>query len=141
MTFRPTRFLALALIPLTLGAAALTSPMALAQGSGVTRAQVKMDRDMFLAMARWDELAGKWVLRDNMPLPAGVPTREEIKSMRDKFLSMHTWNELSSQFVPHGGAPRDMSKLPRDQVKMETERFVQLYRFDEVSGSWQPKSR
>lgn len=112
-----------------------------AQGSGLTRAQVKMDRDTFLAMARWDENAGQWVLKDNMPMPEGVASREEIKAMRDKFLSMNTWDDNAGQWVPVKGAPRDMSKLTRAQVKAETARFLKMHRFDEASSTWVSKSR
>ena len=111
------------------------------QGSGVTRAQVKMDRDAFLSMARWDELGGNWVLRDDMPMPAGVASRTEVKAMRDKFLSMNTWNENASQYVPVTGAPRDMSKLTRAQVEAETTRFLKTHRFDESSSQWVAKGR
>jgi hypothetical protein len=104
--------------------------------SSTTRAQVKMDRDTFLAMARWDESTGNWVLKDDMPMPAGVPTRAEVKAMRDKFLSMNTWNDSTSQYVPVTGAPRDMSKLTRAQVKAETTRFLKMYRFSENGSEW-----
>jgi hypothetical protein len=126
---------------LALGLAALSAPHALAQSSGTTRAQVKMDRDTFLAMARWDESAGSWVLRDDMPMPAGVPSRNEVKAMRDRFLSMHTWDDSNSQYVPVKGAPRDMSKLSREQVKMETTRFLKMYRFDENTSDWVLRNR
>ena len=112
-----------------------------AQGSGATRAQVKMDRDTFLAMARWDEVGSRWVLRDDMPMPAGVASRAEVAAMRDKFLSMNTWNETASQYVPVTGAPRDMSKLTRAQVKAETTRFLKMHRFDESSSEWVARGR
>ena len=110
-----------------------------AQGSTATRAQVKMDRDTFLSMARWDESVGNCVLKDNMPMPAGVASRTEIKAMRDKFLSMNKWNENTSQYVPVTGAPRDMSKLTREQVKAETVRFLKMYRFNESNSEWVTK--
>ena len=111
-----------------------------AQGSSATRAQVKMDRDSFLAMARWDDTAG-WVLRDDMAMPAGVPSRAEVKAMRDKFLSMNTWDNNTSQYVPVTGAPRDMSKLTREQVQKETNQFLKMYRFDESKFDWVAKGR
>jgi hypothetical protein len=112
-----------------------------AQTSGLTRAQVKMDRDAFLAIARWDNEAGNWVLKDNMPMPEGVLSRDEVKAMRDKFLSMHTWEETSSSWVPVKGGPRDMSKLTREQVQAETVRFLKMHRFDEATSSWVSKGR
>ncbi len=126
---------------LALGLLAAAAGPAHAQASGATRAQVKMDRDAFLAMARWDNEAGNWVLKDNMPMPEGVASRSEVKAMRDKFLSMHTWDELGSQWVPVKGAPRDMDKLSRAQVKAETVRFLKMYRFDESNSTWVSKDR
>jgi hypothetical protein len=82
-----------------------------------------------------------WVLKDDMPMPAGVLTRAEVKAMRDKFLSMHTWSETNGQWVPVAGTPRDMSKLTRDQVKAETVRFLKMYRFDESTSEWVSKNR
>ena len=88
MSIRINRYAVVA--SLVLGFAALaTGPsyaQTAAQGSGATRAQVKMDRDTFLAMARWDEVGSRWVLRDDMPMPAGVASRAEVAAMRDKFL-------------------------------------------------------
>ena len=143
MSIRINRYAVVA--SLVLGFAALaTGPsyaQTAAQGSGATRAQVKMDRDTFLAMARWDEVGSRWVLRDDMPMPAGVASRAEVAAMRDKFLSMNTWNETASQYVPVTGAPRDMSKLTRAQVKAETTRFLKTHRFDESNSEWVAKGR
>lgn len=126
---------------LVLGLSALVSGPVFAQGSGSTRAQVKMDRDTFLSMARWDDNLGQYVLKDNMPMPEGVASREEVKAMRDKFLSMHTWNESAGQWVPVKGAPREMSKLTREQVKTETVRFLKTHRFDETTSTFVMKNR
>ena len=123
------------------GAFAVLASPAFAQTAGATRAKVKMDRDAFLSMARWDEIAGQWVIRDDMPMPAGLASRAEIKAMRDKFLSMNTWDENGSTYVPVKGAPRDMSKLSRAQVKMETERYLKMYRFDEPTSTFVLRSR
>ena len=121
---------------LVLGFSAFTLAPAQAQGSTTTRAQVKMDRDTFLAMARWDAVSGTWVLKDNMPMPEGVLSKKEINAMRDKFLSMNKWDEVKSQWVPVNGAPRDMSKMTREQVKAETARFLKTHRFDEIASDW-----
>jgi hypothetical protein len=139
MKFSITRSIAAA--SLVLGLSALVVGPVQAQSSGNTRAQVKMDRDTFLSMARWDETAGNWVLKDNMPMPEGVLSRSEVKAMRDKFLSMNTWNESTSQWVPVQGAPRDMSKVNRAQLKAETIRFLKMHRFDESTSTWVAKSR
>jgi hypothetical protein len=122
---------------LALGLSALTVVPAQAQVSSTTpRAQVKMDRDTFLSMARWDAVNHTWVLRDDMAMPDGVPSRAEVKAMRDKFLSMNTWDVINSQWVPVKGAPRDMSKLTRAQVKAETAQFLKMHRFDESTLTW-----
>ena len=121
---------------LVFGLSAITLAPVHAQGTPTTRAQVKMDRDAFFAMARWDSVTDNWVLKDEFVMPAGVMSRMEVKAMRDKFLSMNTWDDQKSQWIPVGGIPRDMSKLTRAQVKAETERFLKMYRFDEQSSSF-----
>ena len=107
-----------------------------AHAQGATQAQVRMDRDAFLAMARYDQTTGQWVLRDEFVMPQGVASREEIRAMRDKFLSMNRWDPVNTKWVPVEGGPRDMSKLSRAEVQAETERFLKMYRFDERSATW-----
>ena len=107
-----------------------------AQAGGATRAQVKMDRDAFLAMAQWDPVSSTWVLKPDMAMPEGVLSRAEVKAMRDKFLSMHTWENTTGQWVPIKGAPRDMGKLSREQVKKETLQHLKTHRFDEATQVW-----
>ncbi len=126
---------------LVLGLSAVALSPAQAQGSSTTRAQVKMERDAFLAMVRWDPVVDNWVLKDDMPMPSGVLSRNEVKAMRDKFLSMHTWDENNSLWVPVKGTPREMSKLTRDQVKADTVRFLKTHRYDESTSEWVSKSR
>ena len=70
MTSNLTRSFAAAALVLALGTLVATPTPVLAQGSTATRAQIKMDRDAFLSMARWDEAMGYWVVRDDMPMPA-----------------------------------------------------------------------
>ena len=111
-----------------------------AQSTGTDRERVKMDRDTFLSLMRWDEPMSMWVLKSNMQPPAGVVAREEIKTMRDKFLSMHTWSEVNSDYVAVKGAPRDMKTMTREQVDMETARFNSMFRWDEPSSNWVKKS-
>jgi hypothetical protein len=139
MTFSIAR--SLAATSLVLGLFVLTAAPVQAQGSTTTRAQVKMERDAFLSMVRWDPVIDNWVLKDDMAMPAGVLSRNEVKAMRDKFLSMHTWDDNNGLWVPVKGTPRDMSKLSRDQVKVETVRFLKMYRFDESTSEWVSKNR
>jgi hypothetical protein len=119
-------------------ASLLMSVSGLAAAQGLTREQVKMDRDAFLKTMRWDELTGQWVLKSGMEPPAGVLSRAEVIAMRDKFLTMHSYNEAEG-WVPLK-APRDMSKLSREQVNMETLRFLMMYRFEELTGQWVSKA-
>lgn len=122
---------------LVLGLSTLVAGPVHAQGSSTTtRAQVKMERDTFLAMFRWDESMSNWVMKDGMKMPEGVASRDEVKAMRDKFLSMHTWSESQSQWIPVKGAPRDMSTMTREQVKAETIRFLSTHRYDEATSTY-----
>lgn len=122
-------------------ASLLMSVAGATHAQGLTRQEVKMDRDTFLSMFSWNESTSEWVLKDGMAPPKGVKSREEVKAMRDEFLSMNTWDETQSTFVPiKGGKPREMSKLTRDQVKMETAMFLKMYRFDESNSTWVPKA-
>ena len=144
MTTRFTRSLVVASLVLGTFAASTAfaqAPAAGTSGTAVTRAQVKMDRDAFLAMVRWDASTEQWVLKDGMQMPTGVPSRNEVKAMRDKFLSMNNWSETTGQYVPVTGAPRDMSKLTREQVKAETTRFLSMYRFSEENSDWVLRGR
>ena len=139
MKFSLTRSFAAA--SLVMGLSALVVGPVQAQGNTLTRSQVKMDRDAFLSMARWDEGYGGYVLKDDMAMPEGVASRAEVKAMRDKFLSMNTWNSAESVWVPVKGAPRDMSKVSREQVKAETARFLKMYRYDEGNNVYVLKSK
>jgi hypothetical protein len=122
------------------GVSALVAGPVHAQGTATTRAQVKMDRDTFLSMVRYDHATGYWVLKDDAVMPEGMPSRDEVKAMRDKFLSMHTWDPVNTKWVPVKGEPRDMSKLSRAQVKADTERFLKMMRFDERTATWMSRN-
>lgn len=104
----------------------------------LTREQVKMDRDTFLATMRWDENTGQWVLKSNMAPPKGVLSRSDVLAMRDDWLRMHTFDENTGTWVTMASA-RDMSKLSREDVQMETVRFLMMYRFDESKSEWVSK--
>jgi hypothetical protein len=98
---------------------------------------VKMDRDTFLSMFRWNEQMSDWVLKSGMVPPAGVKSREEIIGMREAFLSMNVWSEVTSEFEPvKGGVPRVMSSVPREQIQRESLMFHMLHRYDEPSSQW-----
>lgn len=129
---------------LSLALAAALTLLALpgyAQTTGLTREQVKMDRDTFLALMRWDELTGMWVLKSGMEPPKGVTSRAEVIAMRDHFLSMNVYDDTVGSWVPVKGGPRLMSSLTREQVNMETLRFLMMYRYDEQRSEWVSKMR
>jgi hypothetical protein len=108
-----------------------------AQGAGLTREMVKMDRDTFLSMFHWNEITSEWVLKSGMAPPQGVKSREEVIAMRDEFLSMNVWNDETTQFDPiKGGKPRAMSSLTREQVQRETTMFLMTHRYDENGSKW-----
>jgi hypothetical protein len=129
----------LSLLTLALAAsmAAFTVP---AQAQSLTREQVKMERDAFLALMRWDELTGMWVLKSGVEPPPGVMSRTEVIAMRDQFLRMNVYDDTVGSWVPVK-APRDMSMLTREQVNMETLRFLMMYRYDEQRNEWVSKMR
>ncbi len=129
----------LSLLTLAL-AATLTTFAAPGQAQSLTREQVKMERDAFLALMRWDELTGMWVLKSGMEPPKGVMSRAEVIAMRDQFLRMNVYDDTVGTWVPVK-APRDMSTLTREQVNMETLRFLMMYRYDEQRNEWISKMR
>ena len=129
----------LSLLPLVL-AATLTAFAVPSQAQSLTREQVKMERDTFLALMRWDELTGMWVLKSGMEPPKGVMSRAEVLAMRDQFLRMNVYDDTVGSWVPIK-APRDMSTLTREQVNMETLRFLMMYRYDEQRNEWVSKTR
>jgi hypothetical protein len=129
----------LKLLP-TLLAGALLSLSFTAGADGLSREQVRMDRDAFLSMMRWDELTGMWVLKPGFEPPAGIKTRAEVIRMREEFLRMNRYDESTSSWVPLKSA-REMSTLSRDQVNMETVRFTMMYRWDEQRSEWLPRNR
>lgn len=121
-------------------AAGFAAPLQ-AQTSGLTREQVKMDRDAFLSMMRWDESTGVWVLKSGFEPPKGVMSRSEVLAMRDQFLRMNTYDDSTGNWVQVKAGPREMSKLTREQVNMETLRFSMMYRFDETRSEWVSKAK
>jgi hypothetical protein len=121
-------------------AATLTTFAAPGHAQGLTREQVKMERDAFLALMRWDELTGMWVLKSGMEPPKGVMSRAEVIAMRDQFLRMNVYDDTVGTWVPLK-APREMSALTREQVNMETLRFLMMYRYDEQRNEWVSKMR
>lgn len=103
----------LQVLPVILGLSfALTAGMANAQATGgaagaapLTREQVKMDRDEFMRMHRWDATSDNWILSPDVEAPAGMKSRAEVKAERDEFLRSHSWNPVSGFYEPLDKAP------------------------------------
>lgn len=100
-----------------------------------------MDRDTFLAMHRWDEMTGLWVLKSGVEIPKGILPRSDVMAMADSFLAKNTWNDQHSLWVSNKATPRDMSKLSREEARIETIRFLMTHQFDEATGEWVSKTR
>lgn len=111
---------------------ALTTGIVHAQKTdgGLTRDQVKMERDEFLRTHKWDNTLDVWTLKSGVEPPTGVKTRAEVRGERDTFLSMNRWNNTLDIFEPVKGAPRDMAKVPRAQVRAETQQFLRTHEWD-----------
>ncbi len=115
---------------------ALTTGLASAQkadgqaGPGLTRSQVKMERDEFLKYYKWDKTLDIWSLKSGVEPPTGVKTRAEVHSERDAFLSANRWSNALSIWEPIKGAPRKMDTVPRAQVRAETQQFLRTHEWD-----------
>jgi hypothetical protein len=134
----------LQVLPVILGLSfALTAGMANAQATGgaagaapVTREQVKMDRDEFMRMHRWDATSDNWVLKSDIEAPAGMKSRAEVKAQRDEFMRNHRWDAVSDNWVPLNKAPRDLGKMSRAQVRAETLQFNRTHQWNDDKSDW-----
>ena len=139
MTSRLSHTFAAASLALAPGLFANVDANAQTAPCGLMRAQVTMDRAVFLAMARWDGIAGNRVMRDDMAMPAGVASRKAVEAMRDQFLSTHTWRESETRWMPVTGQLRGMSQLTRRQVRAEAITVLKMYRLNGSTSPWVPK--
>ena len=122
---------------------ALTAGMANAQATGgaagaapLTREQVKMDRDEFMRMHRWDATSDNWVLKSDIEAPAGMKSRAEVKAQREEFMRNNRWNQATEHWEPMNNAPRDLSKMSRAQVSAETIQFSRTHQWDDDKSDW-----
>lgn len=97
---------------------------------GLTRNQVKMERDEFLKYYRWDKTLDIWSLKSGVEPPTGVKTRAEVRGERDAFLSANRWSNTLAIWEPIKGAPRNMNSMPRAQVRAETQQFLRTHEWD-----------
>jgi hypothetical protein len=124
---------------------ALTSGFVYAQkadekaGAGLTRDQVKMERDEFLRTHLWDSNLDTWSLKSGVEPPTGVKSRAEVRGERDTFLSANRWNQTLDAWEPVKGGPRDMSKMSHDQVRVETQQFLKTHEWDNQTSKFVEK--
>ena len=114
------------------------SPAAHAQsatppGPAASRMEIRMERDEFLKLHRYDDESSEW-------LPIAPSTNElrraEVKAARNQYLSTNRWHESNDAFVLILGAPRDMSTMTREEVKMERMQFARNYTWDNGKSAW-----
>ncbi|MBC7711633.1 MAG: hypothetical protein H7203_16355 [Rhizobacter sp.] len=123
-------------------AIASTSGWVQAQTTGATTAaaaEMKMSRDQFLSMYKWDTVNDMWVMNDGMKMPEGIKSRAEVKAERDLYMSMHKYDLRSDKWVPMT-TPRDMNTMSREEVKAETVNFLRTHRYDESTSKWMSRS-
>ena len=99
----------------------------------LTRAEVRMDRDDFLKMHRYDEKESEWMT--TAPSTSDL-SRAEVKTARNQFLTTHRWNESTDTCPPIAGVPRDMSTMTREEVKMERMQFARTHAWDNKKSMW-----
>jgi hypothetical protein len=107
------------------------------QAAPMTRQQVKMERDEFLKLHRYDAANEEWILRSNMDPPAGMKTRAQVRAEKDEFLKMHKFDSVSETWVPLQGAPKPT--LSRAEVRAETAQFMKTHEWDEINERWVDK--
>jgi hypothetical protein len=98
-----------------------------------SRMEIRMERDEFLKMHRYDDTNGEWMT--NTPSTSDL-SRSEVKAERDKYLRTNRWNEATDSFTPMSGAPRELSTLTREEVKMERMQFARTHTWDNVKSMW-----
>lgn len=104
--------------------------------AGLTRAQVSMERDAFLATHRWDETAGGWVPKSGVETPWRGTTRRQVEAERDAFFAHHRWDESRGGWLPDVPAPAYRGMVTRAQVRQDTSEFMATHRWDEASQQW-----
>jgi hypothetical protein len=103
--------------------------------SGLTRAQVKMEREDFIKSHRWDSANETWVLRPEFEPPSGMKTRAQVRQDREEFLSKNKWDATTEAWIPLA-KPRTLSQLTREQVRNESREFLRTHDWDAVAEAW-----
>jgi hypothetical protein len=107
--------------------------------SGLTRAQVKMEREEFVKSHEYDALTESWVLKPGFEAPGSMKTREQIKAERAEFFKNNRYDPVAEKWVSLKGAPK--SALTREQVRAETTAFVRTHVWDSATESWVEKKK
>lgn len=130
----PTSRVRTLLLAVALG---LSAPIIHAQTAApLTRIEVKMDRDAFLATHRWHEATDTWVLKSGVVPPMGVKPRSEVKAERDAFLAGHRWDSQGSRWIPDL-TPRQPSSMSRAQMMADMKQFTRTHEWSEDTGRWE----
>jgi hypothetical protein len=120
------------------GAAVQAQTMTDKQAAPMTRQQIKMERDEFLKLHRYDAANEEWILRPNIDPPAGMKTRAQVRAERDEFLKAHKFDSATESWLPLKGEPK--STLTRAEVRAETAQFMKTHEWDELNERWVDKA-
>jgi hypothetical protein len=120
------------------GAAVQAQTVTDKQAAPMTRQQVKMERDEFLKLHRYDAANEEWILRPNIDPPAGMKTRAQVRAERDEFLKAHKFDSATESWLPLKGEPK--STLTRAEVRAETAQFMKTHEWDELEERWVDKA-
>ena len=120
------------------GAAVQAQTMTDKQAAPMTRQQVKMERDEFLKLHRYDAANEEWILRPNIDPPAGMKTRAQVRAERDEFLKANKFDSVTESWLPLKGVPK--STLTRAEVRAETAQFMKTHEWDELNERWVDKA-
>ena len=105
---------------------------------GLTRAQVKMERDEFIKTHRYDPVTENWVLKKEYEPPGSMMSRAQVKAERDEFLRTHRYDTTLEYWVPLKGEPK--SAMSREQVRAEAAQFLRTHEWDDINSVWTEKA-
>jgi hypothetical protein len=104
---------------------------------GLTREQVKMERDEFIRTHRYDAARDNWVLKEEFEPPASMKTRAQVKAEREAFLKTHRYVSRTDTWVLI--KPTSKQGKTRAQVRAETRRFLRTHEWDAFKDVWVSK--
>jgi hypothetical protein len=65
----------------------------------ISRAEVKLKRDEFLRLNRWNRQTGGWVPRTAPPKAMSELTRQQVRDDTQAFMRTHEWSEETGAWV------------------------------------------